>query len=250
LFDGAVTLLQPRDGYRVNVDSLLLGAFAAACRPEAKHLVDLGAGVGAVALAYARFGVVRRCTLVERDAALLALGESNLTNANVGVETVALDVTRGMPKELRGAADVVVSNPPFFPKDVAVARHPGKAGARAGALGPFLTAAAVALGRRGYVFFVYPAASLAALLHDASSVGLVAKRLCFVHPFAGAPARLSLIELRQAKPGGLVVLPPLIEWTGPGKRSPELARIVAGTPGALSERPIGDPAQSRRPPER
>src|SRR5262245_55763877 len=49
LFDGALTLFQPARGYRVNIDALLLAAFAARGR-RARRAIDLGAGVGAVGL--------------------------------------------------------------------------------------------------------------------------------------------------------------------------------------------------------
>jgi hypothetical protein len=37
-----------------------------------------------------------------------------------------------------------------------------------------------------------------------------------------------LIELRNAKPGGLVVEPPVVEWAARGVRSPELDALVSG----------------------
>jgi len=59
-------------------------------------------------------------------------------------------------------------------------------------------------------------------------VQLIPKRLRFVHADASTPARVALIELRRAKPGGLVVLPPLFEWAEKGIRTPEVALILAG----------------------
>jgi tRNA1(Val) A37 N6-methylase TrmN6 len=69
---------------------------------------------------------------------------------------------------------------------------------------------------------------LAELLGCAHDAGLVPKRLRLVHPRVNEPARLTLVELRLAKPGGLIVEPPLIEWASARARSPELARIVRG----------------------
>ena len=71
--------------------------------------------------------------------------------------------------------------------------------------------------------------SLARILRTA---GLVAKRVRFVHAFADAPARLALLELRRAKPGGLVVAPPLVEWSAKGVRSAAVEAILAGRPSA------------------
>jgi tRNA1(Val) A37 N6-methylase TrmN6 len=53
-------------------------------------------------------------------------------------------------------------------------------------------------------------------------MALVPKRLRFVHARNDEPARLALVELRAARPGGLVIEPPLVEWLG-RRRSPELS---------------------------
>src|SRR4051794_40261801 len=81
LFSGGLVLFQPSRGYRVNIDTLLLAHFAASRRPSARRVVDLGAGVGALALAYAYLGTVARLELVERDAALARLARRNLEGA-------------------------------------------------------------------------------------------------------------------------------------------------------------------------
>jgi tRNA1Val (adenine37-N6)-methyltransferase len=244
LFGGRLTLHQPRKGYRVNVDSLLLAHFAARARPKARCVVDLGAGVGAVALAYAFLGSAARLELVERDAALGRLATRNLEHfgASGAVHRADLELD-GLPDVLSGAADLVLSNPPFYPEDTGTPAGSAKRGARTGPLSPFLGAAAAALGRRGYVFLVYPAPALPELLDAAAVARLVAKRLRFVHAFAGSPARLALIELRRAKPRGLVVEPPLIEWTAPRERSPEVRALVEGELARSSGRTDHDPSQ-------
>ncbi|HEX4336531.1 MAG TPA: methyltransferase [Polyangiaceae bacterium] len=229
-FGGRLTLFQPRKGYRVNVDTLLLAEFAALARPKARCVVDLGAGVGALALAYAFLGSAERLELVEREAALAGLATRNLEGAgSLGTVSVADLAVDGLPASLRGVADVVLSNPPFYAEETGTVASAAKRGARNGTLGPFLVAAAAALGRRGYAFFVYPAPALPELLDAAGRAALVAKRLRFVHAFAASPARLALVELRRAKPRGLVVEPPLVEWTSKGVRSPALVELVGAT---------------------
>src|SRR5579871_4989125 len=237
LFGGRLTLLQPRRGYRVNVDTLLLAQFAALGRPKARRVVDLGAGVGALALAYGFLGTVGHLDLVERDAELARLAAQNIVRTgHTGTPHVVDLVRAGLPPALRGVADVVLSNPPFFPETAGTAAQASQRGARTGPLAPFLVAAASALGRRAYAFFAYPAPALAELLDGARSAQLVAKRLRFVHAFAGSPARLVLVELRRAKPGGLIVEPPLVEWTARNVRSPEVGSLVDA--GLLTRREV------------
>lgn len=228
LFGGAVRLLQPRTGYRVNVDTLLLAAFAAGVRTSARAVVDLGSGVGALSLGFAHLAEVRRSELVERDAPLASLAEKNLAGAGMAGNVHVADLEHdGLPRVLRGVADVVLSNPPFFAAlTTRPPRHARNRSARMGPLEPFLRAAVGAMGRRAHAFFAYPAPALPELLAASHRANLVAKRVRLVHAFASSPARLVLVELRQAKPGGLVIEPPLIEWAAPGERSPELVALL------------------------
>jgi tRNA1(Val) A37 N6-methylase TrmN6 len=229
LYAGAVSLRQPAGGYRVNVDALLLAAFAAQGR-RAKFAVDLGAGVGSVALGLHHLDAAARFALVERDEALLTLAGENADRAAMNAQLWCVDVSRGLPDELRQAADLVVSNPPFF--DPASARRslePSKSSARFGDLSPFLEAAAAAVsGSRARVVFVYPTRELGRFLGCAERVHLVPKRMRLVHADHTSPARVALIELRRAKAGGLEVLPPLFEWSAKGVRTAELERISLG----------------------
>jgi tRNA1Val (adenine37-N6)-methyltransferase len=228
LFGGALSLKQPRVGYRANVDALLVAAFAAGGR-RAREVVDLGAGVGTIGLALAHVGAARQVVLVERQAALAALARENLVENGISGSVEERDLERlGLPRALVQQADLVVCNPPFFPARAGTpARH--ARGSRSGELGPFVCAARDALsGPRTRAVFCYPAGALAELLECARDARLVPKRLRLVHARAEAPARLALVELRIAKPGGLVIEPPLVEWLSGRARSPELARIVSG----------------------
>jgi tRNA1(Val) A37 N6-methylase TrmN6 len=233
LFGGALRLIQPARGYRINIDSLLLADFAAGSPGTARRVrrsVDLGAGVGALTLALNHLAGVSEAALVERDLALAELARRNLEAATVAARVFAVDLaTARLPRGLNASADVVVSNPPFFePRSSRESSDPSVRRARFGGLAPFLSAAAKALaGPRARACFCYPAGSLPALLAQAAAVQLVPKRLRLVHAAAESTARLALIELRLARPGGLIVLPPLYEWTTPGVRSPELAALIA-----------------------
>jgi tRNA1(Val) A37 N6-methylase TrmN6 len=230
LLGGGLGLRQPAQGYRVNVDALLLAAFAAVGR-RSELAVDLGAGVGTVGLLLARAGAARRLALVEREPDLAALAEQNLAALAVRGTVYTVDLkTSGLPRPLVQRAELVAANPPFFAAGSGRPRRDARQrSARSGELEPFLRAAARALaGPKARAAFVYPAPALPALLLGADAAGLVPKRLRFVHARRDAPARVALVELRRAKPGGLVVEPPLVEWTGENRRSPELAALVAG----------------------
>jgi tRNA1(Val) A37 N6-methylase TrmN6 len=228
LFDGALSIRQPRTGYRVNVDALLLAAFAAHGR-VARLALDLGAGVGSVGIALGWAGIAKRVVLLEREPGLVVLAQGNLEANEISGAAEACDLERlGLPRAFAQRADLVVCNPPFYPPSSGTPSERSRS-SRNGALEPFVEAARSALsGPRTRAAFCYPASALGELFACARLARLVPKRLRFVHARADAPARLALVELRIAKPGGLAVEPPLVEWQTARVRTPELARIVRG----------------------
>lgn len=233
LFGGAVALIQPARGYgyRANVDALLLAAFALRPRP-ARLAVDLGAGVGTVALALDHLGGARSLVLIERQPNLVELARANVTrNGLVGRARVEhLDLAEGIETKLPDvvrAADLVVANPPYVTLARARTCIPqcSRWEARHGELSPFLRAAADALAHRGRACFVYPAHALLDLMALSRRVGLEPKRLRMVHSTADRPARVALVELTRGKPGGLVIEPPLLERVDGGP-SPEIVALL------------------------
>jgi tRNA1Val (adenine37-N6)-methyltransferase len=108
---GLLALWQPRKGYRFNVDSVLLGAFASGV--EAPGLVvDAGAGCGLVGLYVARV-TGQRVLLVERQEQMVRLAARNaVENALLGVSPVHGDY-KALPLAA-GSVALLVSNPPFL----------------------------------------------------------------------------------------------------------------------------------------
>jgi len=243
LFGGSLVLFQPLRGagYRTNVDALLLAWFAATpapvaaepgvrqlrpLQPPATTAFDLGAGVGAVGLALLRFGAARRVVLVEIDEQPAAMARRNL-DANGWTdrgEVVRGDV-RDVARSRRGEASLVVCNPPYTSPGRGQVR-PAEALARCGDLGRFVHAARQVAGKRARVCFVYRAQELGALLATLADEGLHAKRMRFVHGTPEAPARVVLVEAQAGRPGGLSVLPPLVERDAHGY-APEMESLLA-----------------------
>ncbi len=235
LLGGRVALAQPSRGYRVNVDAVLLAAFAAracgttsAAPPRAaRALVDLGAGVGAVALCALAFRAAERAVLVEVDPRYASLAEENVRANGADAEVITSDVLEAA-EGLRGAAELVVCNPPYVAPGRGRPAAAERARARSGPLDVFLDAARVVLGKRGRACFVYPAIEATTLLASLRARGLEPKRLACVHGSPEAAARVVLVEALPGKPGGLVVAPPIVETLGAGRANPALVRLIRG----------------------
>jgi tRNA1Val (adenine37-N6)-methyltransferase len=239
LFAGTLSLRQParRAGYRVNVDAILLAAFAArALAPgersegtgRVRHAVDLGSGVGAVGLTLLHLAAASRVTMVESDALLARLAVQN-ADENGWADRVAVvhaDV-RHAAKELAASADLLVCNPPYVTPGRGRVPAEGVRGAKYGELGAFVEAARKIAGRRARACFVYPAIEATTLLTTLRAHGLEPKRLRPVHGRAADKARVVLVEAVPGKPGGLAIEPPFVETDGRGARSEDLAALLA-----------------------
>ncbi len=114
---------QPRRGYRYGVEVYALAAFALGGGPVASA-IDLGCGSGVVGLLLASRGV--RVRAVDREPRWVELARRNTAESGVDLPVEEADVRawRGPP------ADLVVTNPPWFPPDEPVSPDPWKAVSR------------------------------------------------------------------------------------------------------------------------
>lgn len=115
LLGGRVILHQPREGYRVAIDPVLLAASVGA-RPDASVL-DAGAGTGAVALCLAMRRPDIAITALERDVRLAALARRNV-EANGMTDTIRVvcgDLARAHDVLDGTIYDHVMTNPPYMP---------------------------------------------------------------------------------------------------------------------------------------
>jgi tRNA1Val (adenine37-N6)-methyltransferase len=199
-------------GYRVNADAFVLARFAKQVRPV-ERVCDLGAGVGAVALSMLQAGAAVRALLIEIDPQAAAFATSNAAknNLHARVEVICGDVVE-VARDRRGHAGLVVCNPPYVaPGRGRVPTGKARARARMGNLDHFVEAARLVAGRRARVVFVYPSNEAVTLTAALRRFGLEPKRIAFVHANARSVARLVLVETQAARPGGLIVEPPIIE---------------------------------------
>src|SRR5258708_35890150 len=118
LLGGRVRLLQPRRGYRVAVDAVLLAAAVDASTGQ--RVLDLGSGVGAVGLCLAARVPGTTVTGVELQPELTFLARRNagLNNVEARVKTIVHDLAFALPAAL-APFDHVCTNPPYLAAAVA-----------------------------------------------------------------------------------------------------------------------------------
>ncbi len=164
LLDGRLLLRQPRRGYRVAIDPVVLAAAVPAGAGD--RVLDVGCGVGAAALCLAWRVTGCRVVGVERDPELAALARHN-AKANGLVDRVAIHTAdlAALPDELKNTAfDLVMTNPPYHPPEAGTASE-ARAGATRESL-PLVRWLELCLRRlkpRGWLVVVHRAGRLAEL---------------------------------------------------------------------------------------
>ncbi len=215
-FSGRLRLRQRAKGHRAGSDAVLL---ACATPAGAQRIADLGAASGAVGLMAAQLNPQARITLLEREAALVALAEENivLNGFPARIEARCVDVFHlGPVQELREVHDAVLSNPPFFsPGSGSPSPEPGRASAHhmAGDLHRWVSGMLTLLSPGGEAVMIHRADHLEAVL-AAFGGRLGALSLRFIHPRRGQAAGRVLIAAIKGSRGPLVVLPPLVLHEG------------------------------------
>ena len=215
---------QPRGGYRIAVDTLLL----AAATPAGARVVDVGAGVGGAALALARTTAAGTVLALERDRRLARLLRANIeANGLVGrVAAVVGDLAR--PPLAAGAADVVMTNPPYGA--AAAGTLPATALGRAARheaaldLAAWLGACARLVRGGGEVVVVHRADRLPELLAPLGSDVAVLP----LWPRAGVPAKRVLVRARIGRRGPARLLSGLVLHDAEGHFTPEADAILRG----------------------
>lgn len=211
LLGGRVRLLQPRRGYRVAVDPLLLQAAVPARSGEL--VLDAGAGTGAAAICLAVRVPGCRVIAVERDPAMAELLRTNVARNRLEerIEVLEADVAE-LPARLRGRpVHHAMTNPPHL--DPARARAPQAqvhAFVETLPLPAWLAATAAVLRPRGWLVVVHRAerwADLARALPD----GFGDLRLFPLWPRAGRTfARRLLFAARRGVRSPAVLLSGLV----------------------------------------
>jgi release factor glutamine methyltransferase len=98
---------------RPETEILVESALAAVADVPSPVVVDVGTGTGAIALAIKDERPDARVLGIDVSPEAVALARENAARSNLDVEVALGDLLDGVPGALRGAVDLVVSNPPY-----------------------------------------------------------------------------------------------------------------------------------------
>jgi tRNA1(Val) A37 N6-methylase TrmN6 len=213
LLGGRIQLIQPRHGYRVAIEPVLLAAAVPATAGE--RVLDLGAGVGAAALCLAARVPGVTVSGLEADPQLVRLAFAGAERSQLGdriLFTVGdiLNASRLLKAE---SYDHAMANPPFIAMGTGrVPKHAGKAAATVESgptLDDWVRVAAAMVRRGGTVTVIHRADRLdAALSSLAGRLGAIT--MCPLWPNASRPAKRIILAARKGSAAPLRLLPGLV----------------------------------------
>ncbi len=223
-FRGKIRLYQPPE-YRLSVDLVIFLSKIKGIKRNSK-VIDLGAGFGFIAISLAKkYGV--KVVAFEVDKSMLKLLRKNVEINNLSslVEVIGGDVREVKNFFERNSFDVVVANPPFFPKNYAPNPNPYQFELR-GTLKDFIRAGSYLLRDGGYFNLLIPSFRLAEAFREMEIVNLPPRFLSLVYPTLNKKAKLSIITGIKNISGILDVDKPIVINREDGDYTDEVSNLL------------------------
>ena len=228
---GQVSVRQPRDGYRIGTDAVMLAASISGGR-RAVRALDMGAGVGGVSLAVCQRLADIHITAVEQDQVSYSLLCQNIqTNGRAEVIRPLLADVLALSPVLKGSFDQVFANRLFI---MALMRRHAHAGAHRrhyaddAALANWVATALWAVKPKGRVTFIVRADRTDQVMRALADGGAGEVLLYPLWSYRGSPAIRMIITARKGVKGGMAVLPGLVLHHPGGALTPEARRVMKG----------------------
>lgn len=208
---GTWRIAQRAAGHRHSADDVLTADFAAALRPDATTVLDLGTGIGGVGLLVLWRLPAAHLTCIEAQALSHRLLVANIAGNALGARVAPhLGDLRDLALPVR--FPLVTGSPPYFPLGTGIVpADPQKAHARfelRGDVADYARCAERHLTDDGTFAFCFPTPQRARAVTAIAGAGLVLAQMRDVIPRAGAKPLFTLFAARRA--GTATIDPPFV----------------------------------------
>ncbi len=114
ILNGKISILQPKTGYRVAIDPIILANFID-IKPE-ESILDVGCGVGTISLILKKKNITSEINAIDVDSDICEICKQNSLKNNLNINVINSNIEDAhLQSPLKGKLfDHVVTNPPFF----------------------------------------------------------------------------------------------------------------------------------------
>ncbi|WP_295731983.1 tRNA1(Val) (adenine(37)-N6)-methyltransferase [uncultured Limosilactobacillus sp.] len=224
-----IKIIQSHEVFAFSLDAVLLADFVRPNKRRKLQTIDICSGNGAIGLFLNR-KLGGRITEVELQPRLadMARRSVQLNHLETRYEIINADVNNIFDFVKKDTFDIVTCNPPYFKslptsqknpnRYLAIARHELTID-----LPTVVKQMAGLLKMNGKGYLVHRPERLTEILSVLEKNRLVPKRLRFIYPKPGKAANIVLIEaIKDGRPGGVTIEPPLIVIDQSGNYTPEV----------------------------
>ena len=113
IFNGAISLYQPKHGYRVAVDPIILASIVEI--KENQQILDVGCGVGTISLILKYLDKSQMVTSLDIDSGMTDLCRKNSEINDLPLDIINCGIDFNVLKDRN--FDCIVTNPPFYAPD-------------------------------------------------------------------------------------------------------------------------------------
>lgn len=211
---GALTVRQPKHGYRAGVDPILLAASVPAMPGQSVLELGCGVGVASLALGWRVPGV--QITGIEIQPDYAELARENAVLNKIALTPITADLEH-MPETVRKTSfDHVFANPPYFDRAAtSMAQDAGRERAMGEntELRHWVAQAAKRVKPKGYLHFIFRADRMLDLMTDLpNALGSIV--ITPIVPRAGRDAVLVLVHMRKNGRAALRIESPIVMHDG------------------------------------
>ncbi len=217
---GKIQVIQKKTGYRFNLDSILLAYFSKL--KNNSKVIDLGTGSGILILLLNLKYKNLKFYAVEIQKNLYEIAKQNFKINNIEVKLYLENVKNIKNLFNPQSFDFVITNPPFFKKEMAKSKNEEIQIAKSeikGTLEDFISASSYLLKNSGKLFLINNTTRLSETIYLMKKYKIQPKRFRFVHPTINENATNFLVEgIKGGKESGEIVEKPLIVYKNPKEK--------------------------------
>lgn len=224
ILDGAIKLLQPKNGYRVAMDPILLVS-----QVEIKSnqsILDAGCGVGTMSLILKHMDSSLKITSVDIDSDMTDLCKQNSENNYLPLDIINCSVDSKSLKQME--FDCIVTNPPFYDiSDFRISNRKRSANFETIDLNTWLSSCIKRLKFKGNFYIIHIAERLADILNIINEqMGKI--EIIPICSYKDQQAKRIILKCRKGSKESLRIMPPLVIHNEDGEFSKYVKDILKG----------------------